>query len=133
MKVRVKDNPNAPIRIFDESNPNGSGLTEKIVHFNIEPFELTSANTRIEYRDQTYGNIGKPEVYTTINGSEIKLREGQDYEIKAFPNSSTKVGTYTLQIFGKNNYTGNLEKTFKVIGKNISNSDVSIENIKDYN
>ncbi len=62
--------------------------------------------------EQIYsGNKIEPEVI--ITSDSIKLIEGQDYTVEY--ENSTDVGTATIRITGKNNYTGSTIKTFEII------------------
>lgn len=63
-------------------------------------------------KNQTYtGKALKPAVTVKLNGKTLK--SGTDYTV-AYKNN-TKVGTATVTITGKGNYTGMLTKTFKIV------------------
>ena len=52
-------------------------------------------------------------VKVTVNGTEIILKEGTDYEVSG-DISKTDVGRYTLTVTGKGNYAGTFDKTWEI-------------------
>lgn len=89
----------------------GNYNEEKSITFNIQPKNI-GETTVLDIENQTYtGSEIKPKV-TVLNGS-IKLVENQDYTINY--SNNTNVGTATITITGKNNYTGTVEKQFQII------------------
>lgn len=63
-------------------------------------------------KDQTYtGKALKPSVTVKLNGKTLK--NGTDYTVSY--KNNTKVGTATVTITGKGNYTGTITKTFKIV------------------
>ncbi len=52
-------------------------------------------------------------VKVTVNGTEIILKEGTDYEVSG-DISKTDVGSYTLTVTGKGNYAGTFNKTWEI-------------------
>lgn len=119
--VSYKNNTNvgmAMIIIKGIGNYNG----EKSVTFNIEPMNIGGTSI-LDIDNQEYsGSEIKPNV-TVYNGS-IKLVENQDYNISY--NNNTNVGTATVTITGRNNYTGTIEKQFQIV-------ESVVENKKDIN
>lgn len=67
------------------------------------------------------GTARKPSPIVTLNGK--KLTYNTDYSV-AFANN-TNVGTATIKITGKGNYTGTATGTFKIVGTSISGATVT--------
>ena len=65
-------------------------------------------------KDQYYtGKAKKPSLTITYKGSNLKVNE--DYTVNY--KNNTKIGTATVKIKGKGNYTGEVSKTFKITVK----------------
>ena len=77
-------------------------------------------------KDKYYTGKGRiQDAVVTINGKT--LEKGKDYTVRYSNNKS--VGTATITITGKGDYTGTIKKEFKIKAKSISSATVS--NIKD--
>ncbi len=68
----------------------------------------------------TYTYDGKahkpiPTVTTKVNGQLVTLKKNTDYTVTY--ENNTEIGTATVTITGKGNYTGTLTKTFKIVEK----------------
>lgn len=63
------------------------------------------------------GSTLRPAV--TVKGAGSKLANGTDYSI-TWPSSSKNVGTYTVKVTGKNNFTGTKRSTYTIIPKGTS-------------
>lgn len=89
-------------------------------------FRITGPNlssTTIEaIPDQLYtGSDIRPTVTVTVNNTT--LRQNTDYYVSYSNNRN--VGTATVTVTGRGNYTGTKTTTFRIIGKDISNTTVS--------
>ena len=71
------------------------------------------------------GSAFKPEV-TVYDGSTL-LKLNKDYTVKYFDNKN--VGTARIEITGKGNYTGKIEKTFNILAKNLADEDITADNL----
>ena len=67
------------------------------------------------------GKAITPEV--TLKDGSITLKKGTDYEVSYTDN--TNIGTATVTITGKGNYTGTVNKTFTISAASIANATVS--------
>ena len=72
--------------------------------------------------DQLYtGSTITPSVTVTVNN--VTLQQNSDYTVSYSNNRN--VGTATVTVTGRGNYTGTKTTTFRIIGKDISNTTVS--------
>ncbi len=62
------------------------------------------------------GKKAEPAVTVTCNGRT--LVKNVDYTVSYYNND--KIGTATMYIYGKGNYTGSITKTFRIVGKDLS-------------
>ena len=96
-----------------------SGTIERT--FKIKPANV-SAVTIGSVANQTYtGKALTPKPKLTFNG--MTLKEGTDYTLSY--ENNTKVGTATITITGKGNYTGTKSATFKIVEKPSTTIDFS--------
>ena len=93
----------------------------KTVTFRITGPSLYSA-TIAAIPDQLYtGSDIRPELTVTVNNTT--LRQNTDYYVSYSNNRN--VGTATVTVTGRGNYTGTKTSTFRIIGKDLSNTKVS--------
>ena len=72
---------------------------------------ISKANVTLSTSTYAYdGKAKKPGVTVKLNGKTLK--NGTDYTVSY--SNNTKVGTATVKITGKGNYTGSVSKTFKI-------------------
>ena len=84
---------------------------EKKTHFTIEPAAISSAGISCE--DQIYtGQSVTAKPVVTFNGKTLAL--GIDYYISGYSNI-VNVGTATVTVKGKGNFTGTAKGTFKIV------------------
>lgn len=89
--------------------------------FNIRPENLSNC-TISNIKNQTYtGNKIYPSI--TIKNKNMTLVNGIDYTVSYINN--TEIGTATVEITGKGNYTGTVRKNFNIIPRDISKCIVS--------
>ncbi len=107
----------ATVTITGKGNYTGSrSLTFAITAKNI------SACTVSKIANELYtGKVLKPSL--TVKDGGTTLKNGTDYTVSYANN--TKVGTATVMITGKGNYTGSRSLTFAIMAKNISACTVS--------
>lgn len=79
---------------------------------------LTLASDSVYYN----GKVQTPAV--TVRCAGRILTKDVDYTVSYYNN--TKIGTATVYIYGKGNYSGSLSKTFKILGKDISSANASL-------
>ena len=93
--------------------------------FTIDPVDITKATiTGISNKTFTgSAQSQKPTVKVKVNGTTFTLKEGTDYSLSYKAN--TNVGTATVTITGKGNYTGKITKEFKINPASISKAAVS--------
>ncbi len=79
------------------------------------PIDLSAAYTGYSIPDKTYtGNAIEPAVPNPkIGGSEVKLVKGKDYTVTY--RNNVNIGTATMIVQFKGNYTGGFTKTFKIV------------------
>ncbi len=79
--------------------------------FTISPVTLTADNVTLSKESYSYsGSARKPSVTVVCNGTT--LTEGTDYTVGYSDNVT--VGTATVTVTGKGNYTGTVKKTFTI-------------------
>ena len=80
--------------------------------FTIEPEKIGNAGAWLEYDSAAYtGKPLTPKANLVFNGKD--LTEGTDFTV-AYKNNQ-KVGTATVTVTGKGNFTGKLKLTFKIV------------------
>ena len=99
----------------------GSYSGTRTTTFRITGPNLSSA-TIAAIPDQLYtGSDIRPTVTVTVNN--ITLRQSTDYYVNYSNNRN--IGTATVTVTGRGNYTGTRTTTFRIIGKDISNTTVN--------
>lgn len=118
--VSYKNNINAgTATVTITGTGNYTGVLTK--EFTITPASLAGYNVA-NIANKTYtGKAIKPAV--TVKNGTTKLVENTDYTVSY--KNNTKVGTATVTITGKGNYTGTLTKTFTIKRASIKNMKVS--------
>ena len=94
-------------------------------------FELTGT-ARFKLSETTISNISN-QTYTgqkiyptiTVKDGNTSLFNGRDYTVSYSNNKN--VGTATVTITGKGNYTGTVTKTFKILAKNLSKVKTTVD------
>ena len=85
---------------------------------------LSSSKTTISLSQLSYkydGTLKKPGV--TVKQGEITLKEGTDYSVSY--SNNLNVGTASVTITGKGNYTGIMSKSFTISAASLSGAEVS--------
>lgn len=99
-----------------------TGTIEK--KFKISPKEIENLSLA-DISDQIYtGTTLQPEITLTDNAKILK--KDTDYTVKY--SNNTEIGTATVQINGKGNYTGSITKTFNIVEKAIENTNGNNQN-----
>ena len=83
---------------------------EALLSYRIIPQKLSAVTVSVPAKCVFTGKAIEPAVVLTYNG--MTLVEGTDYELTYKDN--TKIGTGTVSITGKGNYTGSVSKTFEI-------------------
>ena len=92
--------------------------------FKIQPANISSFTAELSEDQFTYdGNTHKPDV--TVKNGDKELTYGTDYSV-SYPNNRA-VGTATINIYGRGNYTGSLTKDFQIVPADIQNADISLD------
>ena len=92
-----------------------AGVVKKT--FSINPKELVSNGIKLSKKSYAYtGKERNPSVTVTkkVNGEMLTLKKDRDYTVK-YQSSSYKIGTHTVTVKGKGNFTGTFKKSYKVI------------------
>ena len=90
--------------------------------------EITEADVTFTADSVPYtGSEQKPTV--TVSG----LVEGTDYDVTYSADKMINVGTYTVTVTGKGNYSGVVSKTFTITAKEITEADVTVPANVTYN
>ncbi len=77
------------------------------------PVDISHDKVSLSSKTLTYnGKVLRPRIRTV--GGRV-LTEGKDYSIKWSNKSSKKIGTYTLTLTGKGNYTGKVKASYKIL------------------
>ena len=86
-----------------------------------KPTKVKISKCKITVKDQTWtGKALKPAV--TVKNGKVKLKKGTDYTVSYKNNKA--VGTATVTVKGKGNYTGSKKLTFKINPKGLDISKV---------
>ena len=96
------------------------GILEK--KFTIHPKPISNMELTINPTVFTYNGTEKKPVVTLRDGE--KLLSDDDYIV--IYTSNKDAGTGTVTVIGRGNYTGTLEKTFRINPKSISNAELTI-------
>lgn len=99
-----------------DNNPNYTiTLAEGTYVFEIRPLELKQSNSTIAAPDVLYDGTQKdltPTVTVTLRTDVTQTLDAEDYTITG--NRATAVGTYTMTLTGKGNFSGSLTVTRKI-------------------
>ena len=88
--------------------------------FNIVPKTITEVDFTVDTGDKIYtGSAFEPTVTSTV------LSIGTDYDVTYTDN--VNAGTATIAITGKDNYSGTIIKTFRILPKEITSADFQLE------
>lgn len=93
---------------------NYKGETTTTEQLTIAPKDLQDGMIQAIPPQYYTGQEITPEI--TVHDGELVLREGTDFEKLAYSNNS-EVGTASVSITGKGNYTGDAKATFSIIAK----------------
>lgn len=122
--LRYYDNINvgiATIEIIGIGNYTGT----KKVNFNITPRDISYAVIE-NIEDQKYtGEEISPTI--KITDGSAQLIENKDYELSY--KNNTQIGNATIEVKGLGNYTGNVEKQFKIVEEQSNNNLTNISNL----
>lgn len=106
---------------FTNNNQNFSKVTFVIVdgHLTITPKSVeTGENMTVEApRDVKYSGQPQQEKPVVKDGEKI-LTEGTDYTL-SYSSDTTNVGTVTVTVTGKGNYTGSVDVTYKILKRSV--------------
>ena len=102
---------------FVGDNTRYNSIPSKTVTLTIKAKKLDNNTITFGIKDKTYTGKNITQVFTIIDGTNI-LKEGKDYTVKY--SSNKKVGTATITITGKGNYTGTTKRKFKINPKGTS-------------
>lgn len=109
------------VRVFTKSQAEKfeSSDCQKIVYVDNTPIKkkVTSKNVTLSTTAYTYtGKVRKPAVKVVVNGKKVAA---SNYTVK-YSSGRKNVGTYKVTVTMKNNYTGKVTKTFKILPKGTS-------------
>lgn len=94
-----------------------AGTIEKTFIINQKSLSAYDAAATLSSDTVLYdGKKAEPAVTVTCGGRT--LVKNVDYTVSYYNND--KIGTATLYIYGKGNYTGSITKTFRIVGKDLS-------------
>lgn len=91
--------------------------------FTINAKSISSTTVTLGTTSYTYDGAAKKPSVTVKDGTKT-LTGGTDYTV--FYSNNTNVGTATVTITGKGNYSGTVSKTFKINAKSISSTTVAL-------
>lgn len=124
--VSYQNNVNAgeaSVVITGVENGGYTGTVEK--KFAIRAFDISSGEIVWSGPESSYAYTGKaitPEFTLTRQG--MTLVQGTDYQVSCSGNK--EIGTASLTVKGLGNYTGSVQKTFKVAKRSMSSSAVKV-------
>ena len=95
----------------------------KSVSWKISAKSVSSLTVTLPSESYTYtGGEIKPE--PTVKDGSTTLTKGTDYTVSY--SNHTNVGTATVTITGKGNYTGTKDKTFSIVQRDLSNATITL-------
>ncbi len=110
--VEYKNNINVGYATYTVKAVKGSGYKgEFTLSYRILPREISKAKIKVPAKCELTGAAAEPEIRITYGGNT--LVEGTDYELSYSDN--TAVGTASVVITGKGNFTDTVTETFEVI------------------
>ncbi len=138
---------NAEVKITGSQTPTANGCfygtTSK--EFRIVPRNLEDEKVSFAIKDQSYQ--GKAitfsnydditGTYTTPSASEVNLTAGTDFVFSTqqidgktvyYYNNNDKVGTASVLLEGKGNFTGTREANFEIVGKSVADITAKLDN-----
>ena len=120
--VSYKNNINAG-RASVTVTGKGSYSGSQTKNFTITPADLTKATISLSASSFIYdGAEKKPAI--TIKAGKKQLTLNKDYTISY--KNNTNVGTASVTVTGKGNYTGSISKSFTIAATNLSTADVKL-------
>ena len=90
-----------------------AGEATASVSYQIQPREITTSMVTLSKTSVSYNGTEQSTTVTVKYNSSTTLAAGTDYEVMG-TTSATDIGTYTVTVIGKGNYTGTIEKTWKI-------------------
>lgn len=118
-ELEYVNNTNAGTATVVIKGLNDYGGTKK-VSFAIKPMSLDGAKADAVSRQTYNGSAIEPSITVRLNGEAVPA-DG----LKIAYKNNTNVGTATVTISGKGNYTGKLETTFEIVACDIGNADIA--------
>ena len=125
--VTYKNNTNAgtaTVTVTGKNNYTGT----KTANFTIAKADISEATVKLSCTKYAYtGNDRKPGITVTMklsSASAVTLKNNTDYTV-TYSSNCKSIGTKTVLIKGKDNYTGSIKKTYTVVPENASGLKVS--------
>ena len=102
-----------------------AGVFKLTTTFTINPATITGDMVHLSSTSGTYNGSAydKPDITVTFNGKP--LEKDTDYTYSWDKEGFTTPGAYTVRVEGKGNFTGSVEKTFKINAASLS--DIKVE------
>ena len=105
----------------DRTNVSGQNIVASVtageatasVSYQIQPGEIIASMVTLSKTSVSYNGTEQSTTVTVKYNSSTTLAAGTDYEVMG-TTSATDIGTYTVTVIGKGNYTGTIEKTWKI-------------------
>ena len=117
--VSYSDNTKAgTATVTIEGTGNYTGTVEKT--FTITAQSLSSSRCSLSATSLTYSGSSRTPTVTVKNSSGTKLTKGTDYTLSYSKSTRKAVGSYTITIKGKGNYTGTVKLTYKIVPKTVT-------------
>ena len=110
----------AKVTVKGKGNYTGTAATK---YFTITKVKLTSKVVTLKYTTTAWtGKALKPKVTVKVkaNGKAVTLKENRDYKVTYKNNKA--VGTATVTVMGKGNFSGTIKKIFKITRVNIASA-----------
>lgn len=139
VKLYSSDKPlikNTDYKVVYEKNINAGTAIVKIIGigdyagtikktFTILQKVLTTVDTTLTLSsDSVYYNGKDQTPTTTVRCAGRTLTKDVDYTVSYYNNKT--IGTATVYVYGKGNYSGSISKTFKILGKDISSMNATL-------
>ena len=139
VKISFEDANGAPVTspinagtytvVIEDSGGGSHTSQNKTKTFTITPKTLTDTSITVDpISDVTYDGTEK-EPSVVVKDGNTTLTNGVDYTVSY--SNSTNVGTATATITGAGNYTGNIDKTFNITAKSLTDTSITVDPIAD--
>ncbi|MDO4522200.1 MAG: YDG domain-containing protein [Eubacteriales bacterium] len=128
-KIVIKNAGTTNITVSAAKSNNYTKAADKTVALTVLSKALTDSMISLSLSEPEYDNGNSMTQGVTVSDkvSGAERITANDYTVSGDALSQSAVGTYTVKVTAKNNYTGEITKTWKIKGKNFTSNDIVAE------